>query len=75
MRVSPFRHPRIHGYLLLPAAFRSLSRLSSALSAKASTLRSYSLNLSSVLLFSFIGNSLSCFFNSLPFPGNSLFVP
>ena len=32
-RVSPFRHPRITGYLLLPAAFRSLSRLSSALSA------------------------------------------
>ena len=40
-QVSPFRHPRIIGYLLLPAAFRSLSRLSSALSAKASTLRSY----------------------------------
>ena len=38
--VSPFRHLRINGYLLLPAAFRSLSRLSSALSAKASTLRS-----------------------------------
>ena len=38
-RVSPFRHPRITGYLLLPAAFRSLSRLSSALSAKASALR------------------------------------
>ena len=38
--VSPFRHLRISGYLLLPAAFRSLSRLSSALSAKASTLRS-----------------------------------
>ena len=37
-RVSPFRHPRIIGYLLLPAAFRSLSRLSSALSAKASAL-------------------------------------
>ena len=32
------------GYLLLPVAFRSLSRLSSALSAKASTLRSSSLN-------------------------------
>ena len=32
-------------YLPLPVAFRSLSRLSSALSAKASTLRSYSLNL------------------------------
>ena len=44
-RVSPFRHPRIDGYLLLPVAFRSLSRLSSALSAKASTLRSYSLDL------------------------------
>ena len=46
MRVSPFRYPRITGYLLLPAAFRSLSRLSSALSAKASTLRSYKLDLS-----------------------------
>ena len=43
-RVSPFRYLRINGYLLLPEAFRSLSRLSSALSAKASTLRSYSLN-------------------------------
>ena len=42
--VSPFRDLRIDGYLLLPAAFRSLSRLSSALSAKASTLRSCSLN-------------------------------
>ena len=43
-RVSPFRYLRINGYLLLPEAFRSLSRLSSALSAKASTLRSCSLN-------------------------------
>ena len=43
-RVSPFRHPRISGYLLLPGAFRSLSRLSSALSAKASTLRSFLLD-------------------------------
>ena len=43
-RVSPFRNLRINGYLLLPEAFRSLSRLSSALSAKASTLRSSSLN-------------------------------
>ena len=40
-RVSPFRHLRVTGYLLLTAAFRSLSRLSSALSAKASTLRSF----------------------------------
>ena len=44
-RVSPFRDLRIKGYLLLPEAFRSLSRLSSALSAKASTLRSSLLNL------------------------------
>ena len=43
-RVSPFRYLRINGYLHLPVAFRSLSRLSSALSAKASTLRSFLLN-------------------------------
>ena len=42
-QVSPFRDPRITGYLLLPAAYRSLSRLSSAPSAKASTLRSFCL--------------------------------
>ena len=41
MWVSPFRDPWIIRYLLLPTAFRSLSRLSSALSAKASTLRSF----------------------------------
>ena len=40
-RVSPFRNLRINGYVLLPVAYRSLSRLSSALSAKASTLRSF----------------------------------
>ena len=44
-RVSPFRNLRVTGYLLLPVAFRSLSRLSSALSAKASTLRSFLLDL------------------------------
>ena len=43
--VSPFRYLRIVGYLLLPEAFRSLSRLSSALSAKASALRPFLLNL------------------------------
>ena len=48
-RVSPFRYPWITGYLLLPMAFRSLSRLSSALSAKASSLRPYQLNLYSYL--------------------------
>ena len=40
-QVSPFRYLRVNGYLLLTVAFRSLSRLSSALSAKASTIRSY----------------------------------
>ena len=44
-RVSPFRDLRIKGYLLLPEAYRSLSRLSSALSAKASALRPSSLDL------------------------------
>ena len=44
-----FPHSEIcgsYGYLLLTAAYRSLSRLSSALSAKASTIRSFLLNLS-----------------------------
>ena len=50
-QVAPFRDPRINGYVLLPAAFRSLSRLSSAPSAKASALCPYQLDLSSVLLF------------------------
>ena len=46
VQVSPFRNLRIIGYVLLPEAYRSLSRLSSALSAKASTLRSSSFDLS-----------------------------
>ena len=46
-RVSPFRDLRIKGYLLLPEAYRSLSRLSSALSAKASALCPYCLTFSS----------------------------
>ena len=45
MQVSPFRYLRITAHLQLPVAFRSLSRLSSALSAKASTLRSYCLTI------------------------------
>ena len=45
MWVSPFRHLRITGHVPLPAAFRSLSRLSSALSAKASALRPFCLTL------------------------------
>ena len=47
-RVSPFRHLRIIEYLLLPGAFRSLSRLSSALSAKASALRPFCLTICQV---------------------------
>ena len=44
MWVSPFRNLRIKAYLQLPAAYRSLSRLSSAPSAKAFALRPYSLD-------------------------------
>ena len=40
-RVTPFGNPRINGYLLLPVAYRSLSRPSSAPDAKAFPLRSY----------------------------------
>ena len=48
-RVPPFGYPGINAYLQLPQAFRSLSRPSSAISALASTLRSYSLDLASTL--------------------------
>ena len=44
-RVSPFGYPRINACLRLPVAFRSLPRPSSAISAKASALCSYLLNL------------------------------
>ena len=40
MRVPTFGNPRIDGYLLLPEAYRSLSRPSSAIGAKAFALRS-----------------------------------
>ena len=51
-RVPPFRYPRINAYSQLPAAFRSVLRLSSPLIAKASTkcpylsLDSYNINIS-----------------------------
>ena len=69
-RVSPFGYLRINGYLLLTAAFRSLSRPSSALSAKASTLRSFLLDRfpiqpsvaqSGCLLWFFVSLLLVCF--------------
>ena len=46
MGVSPFGNLRIKAYLQLPAAYRSLSRPSSAPDAKAFPLCSYSLELS-----------------------------
>ena len=53
-RVPPFGYLRISGYLLLPAAFRSLSRPSSAPSAKASALCPFFLDLChSALLWAF----------------------
>ena len=47
--VSPFGNLRITAHLQLPEAYRSLSRLSSAPSAKAFALRPCSLDLSNVL--------------------------
>ena len=43
--VSRFRNPRIKGYLLLPEAYRSLSRLSSSSGTKAFTIHPYSLTI------------------------------
>ena len=69
--VPPFRHLRINGHVPLPAAFRSLSRLSSALSAKASALCPFLLDLVrrciALQLFSFSGEAFSfpCFSASL----------
>ena len=51
--LSGFPHSEIHGYsgyLLLPVAYRSLSRPSSAPDAKAFPLRSFQLDLSNHLL-------------------------
>ena len=45
-RVVPFGNPRIKGYLLLPAAYRSLSRPSSPPRAQASTMCPFLLSLS-----------------------------
>ena len=57
MRVSPFGYPRINAHLQLPAAFRSLSRPSSAPDAKAFPLRSFQLDLSSLVPCSnYVGN-------------------
>ena len=77
-RVSPFRDLRIKGYLLLPEAYRSLSRLSSALSAKASALRPSSLdlcNISSLLRKSQRGFARELHGSSAAFPDATLRCP
>ena len=48
--VAPFGNLRVNGYLLLSAAYRSLSRPSSALDAKAFPLHSLQLDLSGTFL-------------------------
>ena len=62
--VAPFGHSRINGYLHLPATFRSLSRPSSPLRAKASPVRPFLLSLA--LFEGFILRRFSC---------NSVFLP
>ena len=66
MSVSTFGYLRIYAYLQLPAAFRSLSRPSSAPDAKAFALCSYSLELSYQWCF-FITWFSSFFLNCLSF--------
>ena len=44
LRVTPFGYLRVNGYVLLTAAFRSLSRPSSSYSSKASAMNLYSLD-------------------------------
>ncbi|GEM_PF-1158036 len=54
-RVAPFGHLRINSYLPIPAAYRSLSRPSSPLRAKASPIHPYSFSSTRILLtYSFI---------------------
>ena len=66
MRVAPFGDPWINAHLRLPTAYRSLSRPSSAPSAKASALRPSSLDHAAKPfhdLFCFAAH-LSCFSQS-----------
>ena len=67
-RVSPFRNLRITGYVPLPAAYRSLSRLSSALSAKASALCPYQLNQPSPCMRHSVAACRLLHLSSLDFP-------
>ena len=65
MRVAPFGYLRIIAHLQLPAAFRSLSRPSSAPGAKASALRPNSLD---QLLFDLYGSRLLFSLELVVFP-------
>ena len=65
MGVSTFGNLRIEAYLQLPAAYRSLSRPSSAPDAKAFTLRSYSLELPSPNILGSLFFELSEFLSEL----------
>ena len=81
MWVSPFGDLRVNGYVLLTVAFRSLSRPSSAPSARASTLRSFCLTAltypSSVrasgfsMVLSIFLHNIKCYFDV--FLSNALF--
>ena len=79
--VSSFGYLRVDGYLLLTVAFRSLSRPSSAPSAKASALCSFSLDLTSCLSFLRIAALLlplrcsSTFVHSAPHRSRALHYP
>ena len=69
--VSPFGYPRVNAYFQLAAAFRRLSRPSSAFSAKAFSLRSFSLEQPSC--FSFFPKNILRFF-CLSFANNCFWV-
>ena len=53
-RVVPFGNPRINGHLHLPAAYRSLSRPSSPVRAKASAIRPFLLSFARTCLLSIL---------------------
>ena len=53
-RVVPFGNPRIKGHLHLPAAYRSLSRPSSPVRAKASAIRPFLLSFARTCLLSIL---------------------
>ena len=65
-RVAPFGNPRIKSYVLIPVAYRSLSRPSSPLRAKASTVCPYLLSSPHTLLLVYADAFISVESLSLP---------